>query len=414
MTAAASADSSCASSSGPHHSRNSGFTSAPITTGGIGGFGSRMQQQQHYTALGGGGGPSPDMNRRNSTEMARTAAATAIVNTLSRGEASIPRGDSPYIPSSLSMLFSDPEIMEVGHSQQQQGATSQLTLSHSGSAILAASEDGRDTEDHEDDSYGEESRLLRYTRSGSGSEARTTAHATATVVSAIGRAMGGRGGGEDGLGYGYEIVQEDQEDIFRPYVAMMAREDYLAPHEPSSSSPLFPSPLTTLGPYSSGTSMLDIAEDQQSRAAGRMWRDYGTMMENGQFRQPNTTTPLNQSHAAYYHAVSNYHYSSHPNQNDEHASSSGSRSGGGVGPSSSSGGQVNTCGPTGHYAVPESWQWRRHRGRGASQQSSSGGGIGTSNGNGAGNGNNGSSSEGGWSRRRRNADGSDDHWLWGM
>jgi hypothetical protein len=48
--------------------------------------------------------------------------------------------------------------------------------------------------------------------------------------------------------------------VFRPYVAMMARDDYLAPHEPSSSSPLFPSPLTTLGGFASGTSMLDVAE----------------------------------------------------------------------------------------------------------------------------------------------------------
>ncbi|KAG0284015.1 hypothetical protein BGZ97_008324 [Linnemannia gamsii] len=276
--------SSCASSSsaGSYHSRNlmcnMGMGSS-VNMGG--GFGSRsasslMQQQ-------------PDMMaRRNSTELARTAAAAAIVNTLvGRGSSigggggsgsreavglSIPRGDSPYIPSSLSMLFSDPEIMQAQsevdrqhqqlqqqQQQQRRVSSSQVTLSRSGSVvgsgIFAHSEEGDQesssrfpAEDHHDDDrvYGEESRLLQdSTPSGTGG-----LHSTGTT---------GREG-DDG-GYGYEIVQEDQqEDVFRPYVAMMARDDYLAPHEPSSSSPLFPSPLTTLGGFASGTSMLDVAE----------------------------------------------------------------------------------------------------------------------------------------------------------
>lgn len=245
-----------------------------------GGFGSRSAtsiMQQHQ----------PDMMaRRNSTESARTAAATAIVNTLvSRGNSgggdasgigsgeavglSIPRGDSPYIPSSLSMLFSDPEIMQFQievdqhHQQQQQqqqqkrASSSQLTLSRSGSGegsgIFAHSE-GNDhesaAEEHDDDLYGEESRLLQDSPSG------YEGPHTSTTGAATGRE------GDDGR-YGYEIVQEDQqEDVFRPYEAMMARDDYLAPHEPSSSSPLFPSPLTTLGGFAPGTSMLDVAEGE--------------------------------------------------------------------------------------------------------------------------------------------------------
>lgn len=406
---------SCASSSsaGSYPSRNctSGFGSGSGVTIG-GGFGSRSAtsvMQQHQ----------PDMMaRRNSTELARTAAATAIVNTLvSRGNSgggasgmgsreavglSIPRGDSPYIPSSLSMLFSDPEIMQFQtevdqHLQQQQqqqqrrASSSQLTLSRSGSGdgsgIFAHSE-GDDqesaTEEHDDGLYGEESRLLQGSPSGYDGLHTTTTRAPAERAGGDGR-------------YGYEIVQEDQqEDVFRPYAAMMAREDYLAPHEPSSSSPLFPSPLTTLGGFSPGTRMLDVTEDQQAQAAGRIWRDYGTMMENGgggggQFqRQPQLQNPAAaQSHAAYYHAVSNYHYSYNSNPHDD--------AGGGGGGSSSSASQVNPCVPTGHYAVPESWQWRRQRGRGATHQS-----YGSAGGN------------GGSGARRNNGDGSEDSWLWGI
>ncbi|KAF9285409.1 hypothetical protein BGZ88_009548 [Linnemannia elongata] len=407
--------SSCASSSsaGSYLSRN--FMSGFGCGSGVnisGGFGSRSAtsvMQQHQ----------PDMMaRRNSTELARTAAATAIVNTLvSRGNSaggggggasgsgsseavglSIPRGDSPYIPSSLSMLFSDPEIMQVQtevdrHRQQQQQqrqrrtSSSQLTLSHSGSGVgsgIFAHSEGDDQEGaaEEHGLFGEETRLLQDSPSGNeGSHTITTGAATGRE-------------GDDG-GYGYEVVQEDQqEDVFRPYVAMMARDDYLAPHEPSSSSPLFPSPLTTLGGFASGTSMLDVAEDQQAQAAGRIWRDYGTMMENGgggggvQFqRQQQLQNPTAaQSHAAYYHAVSNYHYSYNSNPHDD------ARGG-----SSSSTSQVNPCVPTGHYAVPEDWQWRRQRGRGASHQS-----YGSVGGN------------GGSGTQRNNGDGPEDNWLWGM
>ncbi|KAF9920825.1 hypothetical protein FBU30_009225 [Linnemannia zychae] len=279
-----SADSSCASSSGSFHSRiNNNLLSGIEGLGG--GFGSRstsaLLQQQNQ----------PDLTaRRNSTELARTAAATAIVNTLvnrsasgsSPGEAariglSIPRGDSPYIPSSLSMLFSDPEIMRVQaevdqhYEQQQQQAdvqaqrtiasNSQLTFSHLGSGvgsgIFEASEDDHESNaaDGRDDAmYGEESRLLQETNhSDSDNEG---SHILAT------RAGTGINGEDNTEGeYGYEVVQENQseEDLFRSYVTMMAREDYIAPHEPSSSSPLFPSPLTSIG-FTSGTSMLDVPE----------------------------------------------------------------------------------------------------------------------------------------------------------
>ncbi|KAG0374830.1 hypothetical protein BGX24_009883 [Mortierella sp. AD032] len=148
--------------------------------------------------------------RRNSTELARTAAATAIVNTLD--------GDR----------------------------------------------DGR--EDHEEDDgavYGEESRLLQDAAAEGQAQTAAASIITNTTATTITTGTGaGAGMGSAGYGYGYEIVQEDaQDDVFQPYVAMMARDDYLAPHQPSSSSPLFPSPLTTLDGFSySGTSMLDVAE----------------------------------------------------------------------------------------------------------------------------------------------------------
>ncbi|KAK3845104.1 MAG: hypothetical protein J3R72DRAFT_436908 [Linnemannia gamsii] len=450
-----SADSSCASStSGSYTSRNL-MSGIGVSGSGVGvasgGYGSRSSSSLHHQ--------QPDMlaARRNSTELARTAAATAIVNTLvSRGSSgggsgsggevaaglSIPRGDSPYIPSSLSMLFSDPDIMQVQdevehynnihqqqqhqqqgqqqqqHQQQRRMSNSQLTHSHSGSGggsgIFVNSEDGdRDgREDHEEDDgavYGEESRLLQDTAAEGRAEnaaASIITNTTTTTTTTTTGTGAGAGMGSDGYGYGYEIVQEDpQDDVFRPYVAMMARDDYLAPHQPSSSSPLFPSPLTTLGGFSySGTSMLDVAEDQQAQAAGRIWRDYGTMMENGQFRQQHHNAPTAaQSHAAYYHAVSNYHYSYNTgNPNDGARAGEGSSSSASGSGSGSTSQVVNPCVPTGHYAIPESWQWRRQRGRGASHQS-----YGSANAGANASGN-------GGTRRRNGGDGSEDHWLWGI
>ncbi|KAF9920824.1 hypothetical protein FBU30_009224 [Linnemannia zychae] len=119
--------------------------------------------------------------------------------------------------------------------------------------------------------------------------------------------------------------------------------------------------------------------------------EQGARSGSGPFRNQQHT-PTARSHAAYYHAVSNYHYSYNSNPNEDQGSSS--RAGGG------SSSQVNRCAPIGHYAVPDNWQWRRQRGRVMSQQS-----YGSGNGNfsGAGNG-----------ARRGHGEGREDHWLWGM
>ncbi|KAF9107509.1 hypothetical protein BGX27_008709 [Mortierella sp. AM989] len=75
--------------------------------------GSNSRSFLQYPSLG----HSPELLRGGSTsfttESTREAAATAIVNTLNRGEVRPSRGESPYIPSSLSMLFSDPEVMQL-------------------------------------------------------------------------------------------------------------------------------------------------------------------------------------------------------------------------------------------------------------------------------------------------------------
>ncbi|KAF9359480.1 hypothetical protein BGX26_012215 [Mortierella sp. AD094] len=82
------------------------------------------------------------------------------------------------------------------------------------------------------------------------------------------------GSGQMDMRYGYELVQdEQQDDVYHPYATVMSRSDYLAPHEPSSSSPLFPSPLTTLGRF---TTLSEQLEEQHAQA-GRIWQGYGTM-----------------------------------------------------------------------------------------------------------------------------------------
>ncbi|KAF9985024.1 hypothetical protein BGZ75_003418 [Mortierella antarctica] len=198
---------------------------------------------------------------------------------------------------------------------------------------------------------------------------------------------------QESVVYGYEVVQDDrQAEEYHPYATVMSRHDYLAPHEPSSSSPLFPSPLTTLGGFTPSSILPDSLEEQQQAGAGRIWQDYGTI-GNLQQRQASMASHLNQSHAAYYHAVSNYHYSSNEesqllNRNRDHgASSSGSRVAGGS--------QGRAC-------VPEEGRWRGRHGREHSSPNSREPDTDGS-----------SSGARHWGRRQQN-DRSDDSWLWGM
>lgn len=137
------------------------------------------------------------------------------------------------------------------------------------------------------------------------------------------------------------------------------------------------------------TPHFNLSTEQQA-GAGRIWQDYGTI-GNLQQRQASMTSNLNQSHAAYYHAVSNYHYSSNEESQllnrDHGAGSSGSRVASGL--------QGNAC-------APEEGRWRGRHGREPSSPNSretntDGSSFGARH----------------WSHRQQN-DRSDDHWLWGM
>ncbi|KAG0027282.1 hypothetical protein BGZ82_009061, partial [Podila clonocystis] len=221
------------------------------------------------------------------------------------------------------MLFSDPEVMQ----QEALGSAEDSDLS---------CVDGSDSDnDEDDDDDGDDAQKLIRSK--------------------------------DKRVYGYEVVQD--EPIFS-YAAMI-REEYIAPHEPSSSSPLFPSPLTTLGRFAPGAIL--VPTDDQGPTE-RIWQDYGTMDNHRSNNEPPTPTPLYQSHAAYYHAVSNYMYPSYDENTLGNSEEGGSWSG-------SYG--INRCVPT-QYATPG-------HDRGASQGSSS-------------NNNNGR-------RHERRSD--DDNWLWG-
>ncbi|GJJ78675.1 hypothetical protein EMPS_11034 [Entomortierella parvispora] len=296
-------------------------------------------------------GASHDISSNNAqTESTRSAAAAIIANSIIHSrDIRAPRGSSPYIPSSLSMLFTDPEIMQVqeemarttDHLQRRHHLDSQHTLLSEPGQDRHLNNEGSDLEDLLDDHERQEHRSL----------------------------LGGTdtpGPPDEGLGYGYEVMQDHEyEGAFQQD---MSREDYIAPHEPTSSSPLFPSPLTTLGRFGPGTMPSDLTRERQAANAGRIWQDYGTMgaslsQSQSSQQQPTFTPPMNQSHAAYYHAVSNHSYSS------QEESQSNSTS--------------TTCVPTGHYAVPEDGRWRRPRGRGPSHQSYASAG-----------------STGGWSRQR--------------
>ncbi|KAG0070315.1 hypothetical protein BGZ93_002189, partial [Podila epicladia] len=211
-----STDVSCASSSSQESSRPADM----LSSFGVGGSLSR-QSYLPYSVM------RSDLNNSNSnngifSEQTRTAAVAAIANTLQQRGGRPLRGDSPYIPSSLSMLFSDPEVMQqealgsVGHDPQEQPSVRPRRFSRSRRPFRSrdlGQEDsdlscggGSDSDEDEDDAQ----KLIR---------------------------------SKDKRVYGYEVVQD--EPIFS-YAAMI-REEYIAPHEPSSSSPLFPSPLTTLG-----------------------------------------------------------------------------------------------------------------------------------------------------------------------
>ncbi|KAG0337483.1 hypothetical protein BG000_005345 [Podila horticola] len=342
-----STDVSCASSSSQESSRPNANV---LSSFGVGG--SSRQSYFPYSVL------RSDLNNNGSngisSEQTRTAAVTAIANTLQQRDGRPLRGDSPYIPSSLSMLFSDPEVMQqeaLGsaglHDPQEQPSVLPRQFSRSRRPFRSRDHGQEDSDlscvdasysdeyEDEDEDVDEAQKLIR--------------------------SKDRRGG------YGYEIVQD--EPIFS-YAAMI-REEYIAPHEPSSSSPLFPSPLTTLGRFAPGAILVPTDDQGQN---GRTWQDYGTM-DNYRSNNEPPTTPLHQSHAAYYHAVTNYMYPSYDENTLGNSEEGGSRSG-------SYG--INRCVPT-QYAIPG-------HDRRASQGSSS-------------NNNNGR-------RRERRSD--DDNWLWGI
>ncbi|KAG0033829.1 hypothetical protein BGZ81_007159 [Podila clonocystis] len=284
-----STDVSCASSSSQESSRPNANV---LSSFGVGG--SSRQSYLPYSVL------QSDLNNNSSSngissERTRTAAATAIANTLQQRDGRPLRGGSPYIPSSLSMLFSDPEVMQqealgsvVLQDPQEQPSVRPRRFSRSRRPFRSRdheqedsdfscvdgsdsdNDDDADDADDDDDDGDDAQKLIR---------------------------------SKDKRVYGYEVVQD--EPIFS-YAAMI-REEYIAPHEPSSSSPLFPSPLTTLGRFAPGAIL--VPTDDQG-PTGRIWQDYGTMDNYRSNNEPPIPTPLHQSHAAYYHAVSNYMYPS--------------------------------------------------------------------------------------------------------
>ncbi|KFH66921.1 hypothetical protein MVEG_07446 [Podila verticillata NRRL 6337] len=338
-----STDVSCASTSSQESSRNANV----LSSFGVGGRSSR-QSYLPYSLRS-------DLNNNNNnngifSEQTRIAAVAAIANTLQQRDGRSFRGDSPYIPSSLSMLFSDPEVMqqELGREQLQDPQEQQPSVprrysrsrgpfrsrDHGQEDSDSSCVDGSDSEEEYEDGEDED-------------EAQKLFRA------------------KKGKGYGYEVVQD--EPIFS-YAAMI-REEYIAPHEPSSSSPLFPSPLTTLGRFAPGAIL--VPTDDQSQT-GRIWQGYGTMDNYQSNNEPPPATPLHQSHAAYYHAVSNYMYPSYDENTLGNSEDGGSRSG-------SYG--INQCVPT-QYAIPG-------HDRRASQGSANNG-------------------------RRHERPSDDDNWLWGI
>ncbi|KAG0302181.1 hypothetical protein BGZ98_007719, partial [Dissophora globulifera] len=167
------------------------------------------------------------------TESTRAAATAAIVNTLnSRGDARPPRGDNPYIPSSLSMLFSDPEVMlaqeeeevERAQLQQQQQQLRQRymdsTRSFSGDhrVDLGHHDLGNEGDDYNNDDQEEDDDHNGDVDSNDAGNG----HA---------RGADGRRGEEQrllrpdqrDLLYGFEVVQDERQDgVYHPYATMMS------------------------------------------------------------------------------------------------------------------------------------------------------------------------------------------------
>ncbi|KAF9990741.1 hypothetical protein BGZ79_004769, partial [Entomortierella chlamydospora] len=221
-----------------------------------GGSSSNTRSPLQYPSLG----HSPELHRGGSTssmtESTRAAAATAIVNTLNRGETRPSRGESPYIPSSLSMLFSDPEVMQLQEEvERAQMHQHQLRMrqryldsrrSFSGDAGLSNERQGP-TETGIEDDGGLINDIIDEDDEEDG-DIIINHNNNNTDVNREDRQL--LGSDQMDMRYGYELVQdEQQDDEYHPYATVMSRSDYLAPHEPSSSSPLFPSPLTTLGSF---------------------------------------------------------------------------------------------------------------------------------------------------------------------
>ena len=192
-------------------------------------------------------GLSHDASSNNAqTESTRSAAAAVIANSIIHSrDIRAPRGSSPYIPSSLSMLFTDPEIMQVQEEmarttdqlQQRHHLDSEHTLISETGQDRHSNSEGSDLEDLLDDHEHQEHQILL--------------RGTDTTRPS-----------DESLGYGYEVMQDHEyEGTFQQNVS---REDYIAPHEPTSSSPLFPSPLTTLGRFGPGTIHSDLTRGRKN------------------------------------------------------------------------------------------------------------------------------------------------------
>ncbi|KAF9425037.1 hypothetical protein BGZ94_007897, partial [Podila epigama] len=225
-TVTPSTDVSCASSSLQGTSRSGLGMLYAFMQQGSGGSGSSLRQSLlRYPVLN----RSVEIvdSSTVSSEQTRSAAVSAIADTLQQRNGRPQRGSSPYIPSSLSMLFSDPEVMQSQSSLESTGfQTSSRQRRYSRSRRPFRRRDGNS-------SNGEDSDLSDTYESESED---TTTNESQKLLRPKQRH------------FGYEVVQEDS---YYPYSALV-REEYLAPHEPSSSSPLFPSPLTTLGRFGPG------------------------------------------------------------------------------------------------------------------------------------------------------------------
>ncbi|KAF9373833.1 hypothetical protein BGX21_004304 [Mortierella sp. AD011] len=191
-----------------------------------GGSSSNARSPLQYPSLG----HSPELHRGGSTssmtESTRAAAATAIVNTLNRGETRPSRGESPYIPSSLSMLFSDPEVMqlqeEVERAQMHQhqlrmrqryldsrrsfSGDAGLSNERQGPTETGIEDDGGLINDIIDEDDEEDGDIINNNNNNNNN----------TDVNREDRRL--RGSDQMDMRYGYELVQdEQQDDEYHPY-----------------------------------------------------------------------------------------------------------------------------------------------------------------------------------------------------